>query len=410
MHSRRAYLRQTMKQARLQKRLAVAATLAAAGCALVLLQQEAQPERRLPAALTPAAQAAPALLRVAAQASPAPARHVYPYSIVPGGVTSRTELARAVLADKTVAAHYAGFDTDKAELRTVPKARAVYVSYRKGDKVYWTAKKVMLAEGEAVLSDGRSDIRARCGNRISDTPQLPVEVRGPSEQELDTPVEQAQAAGDGALREVAFDPDEDGGEGQSFVAQSFANGAGLLTAAQAQASAGRAGFANGGPSYLDSLANTERRNTMLAMLANSASGLGGRTPNGGNGGAANGGAGNTSGGSTSGGGIVTGGLGSHNTGDTAPAGSDGESAGAGGSGSGGTGDSGGGKPAVPTPGPDPVTDPRPDPGSDPLPGHDNPPKDHPLPEPDSLWLSGVAGAALLLQRRLRRRSGAAADQ
>ena len=409
MHSRRAYLRQTMKQARLQKRLAVAATLAAAGCALVLLQQEAHPEQRRPAAAVPAARAAPALLRVAAQASPAPARHVYPYSIVPGGVTSRTELARAVLADKTVAAHYAGFDTDKAELRTVPKARAVYVSYRKGDQVYWTARKVMLAEGEAVLSDGRSDIRARCGNRISDTPQLPVEVRGPSEQELDTPVEQAQAAGDGALREVAFEPDEDGGEGHSFVAQSFANGAGLLSAAQAQARFGQAGVASGGPGYLDSLADTERRNTMLAMLANSASGLGGRTPNGGNGGAANGGvtnggAGNTSGGSTSGGGIVTGGLGSHNTGDTAPAGSDGESAGTGGSGSGGAGDSGGGRPAEPTPGPGPVSDPRPDPGSDPLPGRDNPPKDHPLPEPDSLWLSGVAGAALVLQRRLRRRS------
>lgn len=399
MHSRRAYLRQTMQQARLQKRLAVAATLAAAGCALVLLQHEAHPEQRRPAAPTPAVQA-PSLLRLAAQASPppAPARHVYPYSIVPGGVTSRTELARAVLADKTVAAHYAGFDTDKAELRTVPKARAVYVSYRKGDHVYWTAKKVMLAEGEAVLSDGRSDIRARCGNRISDTPQLPVEASGPSERELDTPVEQTQAAEDGALREVAFDPDEDGGEGQSFVTQSFANGAGLLTAAQAQASAGRAGLANGGPGYLDSLADTERRNTMLAMLANSASGLGGRTPNGGNGGA-----GNTSGGSTSGGGIVTGGLGSHNTGDTAPTGSDGESAGSGGSGNGGgTGDAGGGKPAEPTV--------RPDPGSDPLPGRDNPPKDHPLPEPDSLWLSGVAGAALLVQRRLRRRSGATADQ
>jgi len=398
MHSRRAYLRQTMKQARLQKRLAVAATLAAAGCALVLLQQEAHPEQRHPAALTPAAQAAsPALLQVAAQAGPAPARHVYPYSIVPGGVTSRTELARAVLADKTVAAHYAGFDTGKAELRTVPRARAVYVSYRKGDQVYWTAKKVMLAEGEAVLSDGRSDLRARCGNRISDTPQLPVEVRGPSEQELDTPVEQAQAAGGGALREVAFDPDADEGEGQSFVAQSFANGAGLLTAVQAQASAGRAGFANRGPGDLDSLADAERRNTMLAMLANSASGLGGRTPNGGNGGVGNGGAGNTSGGSTSGGGIVTGGLGSHNTGDTAPAGADGGSAGTGGSGSpGGTGGAGGGKPAGPPP--------HPDPGSDPLPGRDNPPKGHPLPEPGSLWLSGLAGAALLLQRRLRRRS------
>jgi hypothetical protein len=41
--------------------------------------------------------------------------------------------------------------------------------------------------------------------------------------------------------------------------------------------------------------------------------------------------------------------------------------------------------------------------TNPLPNGASPPKSHDLPEPDSLWLTGVAAAALLLQRRLRSR-------
>jgi hypothetical protein len=67
MQIRRAYLRRSVKQARLQKRLLVTAMLAATGCAACLLQAEARNA-------TPDAVA------------PAEARRIDPYPIVPGGV------------------------------------------------------------------------------------------------------------------------------------------------------------------------------------------------------------------------------------------------------------------------------------------------------------------------------------
>lgn len=155
------------------------------------------------------------------------ARKVYPYSIIPGGVADSAELARVIRSDWVVGAHYAGFDVANAHAVTVTTPRAVYVSYRKGDQVYWTKKKIMLAQGETLLSDGKNEMRARCANRISDVPQFPVESHGPSEAELDTVVADA---GEGGLMAVAAGmPDLDGGEagGQRFQTTSFANGAGL---------------------------------------------------------------------------------------------------------------------------------------------------------------------------------------
>jgi hypothetical protein len=384
MEIRRAYLRRSMKRARLQKRAAVAAMLGVAGCAALLLHQQAQrPEREAAMAAPMAAPAAPAVLPVAAEASPAAARRVYPYSIVPGGVSDRIELARAVMTDRVVAAHYAGFALDRASLRTVTTARAVYVSYRKGDQVYWTARKVMLAEGESVLSDGQNEIRARCGNRISDTPQLPVEVKGPDEHELDSYVEQnsyaeqARDDGDGAVREVAYALDDQYGEGQRFALQSFPNAAGLLAAAQAPADLGQAS--------LDSQFDADRRQALLASLAGPVYDLRDRATGSS---ATNGGATGTDGEPAAGpGGTVTAGSGSGGTSDTATGGSGGTATGS--------------KPVGGTPADPPA--PIPVPGTEPLPGGNLPAKPHELPEPGGLWLTGVAAAVLLLQRRLRSR-------
>jgi hypothetical protein len=130
--------------------------------------------------------------------------------------------------DKVVAEHYSAFEASKATVRTVDKPRAVYVSYRKGDKVFWTAKKLQLAEGETVLSDGQNEIRTRCGNRISDVPRLPVEANGPSEEELDASVDVAEDdAGEGTVAQVGFAVDGNPA-GRGYQLQSFGTG----TAAQ----------------------------------------------------------------------------------------------------------------------------------------------------------------------------------
>jgi len=200
-------------------RLAALALIAAAGAAAVVMAPQREATVQPPARPASPAAAGPAIASVAAPAQLAPApRRVYPYSIVPGGVASREELAQAVRTDKVVADHYAGFDVDKARPVTVSKPRAVYVSYRKGDKVYWTRKKLMLAEGEILLTDGRNELRTRCANRISDTPMLPVAADEPGQVEFDASSEE------GGIQDVSAEPIEDTGfEGAPYQLKTFAS-------------------------------------------------------------------------------------------------------------------------------------------------------------------------------------------
>jgi hypothetical protein len=94
-------------------------------------------------------------------------RLVYPYSVVPGGVQDAIELRTAILSDPVVAQHYKGFDVDSATPIRIPTERLAYVSYRLGNRIYWTNHPVRLARDEQVLTDGTHLIRSRCGNRIS---------------------------------------------------------------------------------------------------------------------------------------------------------------------------------------------------------------------------------------------------
>lgn len=94
----------------------------------------------------------------------------YRYSVIPHGVFSARELNAAITSDPVVAAHYQTFDASRATLVPLDQPRLAYVSYRLGDRVFWTRHPVRLPAGELVLSDGREVVRARCGNRISAVP------------------------------------------------------------------------------------------------------------------------------------------------------------------------------------------------------------------------------------------------
>lgn len=227
MDTRSDYTHRSRKNKRLNRRLATMGALSVLVCAsLFAYELKDRMSAGTPRQATAAADTtvpAPAVLRTAAPAqAEAPVRRVYRYSIVPGGVHDSQELARVIATDPVVAAHYAGLDPARFTVRTVDKPRAVYVSYRKGDKVYWTAKKVQLVEGETLLSDGTNEIRTRCGNRISDVPMLPVETKGPSAEELDAFVAGAEGD-DGSTEQVKSDPDENPA-GQGYRLQTFPNG------------------------------------------------------------------------------------------------------------------------------------------------------------------------------------------
>jgi len=100
-----------------------------------------------------------------------PARPVYPYSVVPGGVEDAKELKWVAEHDPIVGAHYAGFDYARARLVRLTLARTAYISYRIGNKIYWTRRRITLHKGETVITDGRMTARTRCANRVEETPQ-----------------------------------------------------------------------------------------------------------------------------------------------------------------------------------------------------------------------------------------------
>jgi PEP-CTERM motif len=114
-------------------------------------------------------------------------RIVYPYSVVPGGVTSAAELREVATHDRIVANHYQGFDYRRARITHVNHPQLVYLSYRRGNRVYWTRKRISLHKGETLLTDGRITARTRCGNQVSVLPQANTAPAEPTEAELDRP-------------------------------------------------------------------------------------------------------------------------------------------------------------------------------------------------------------------------------
>jgi PEP-CTERM motif len=115
-------------------------------------------------------------------------RPVYPYSVVPGGVRDARELKWAAEHDPVVAAHYQGFDYDHARVVRLVLARTVYVSYRIGNKVYWTRHRVTLRKGETIITDGKMIARSRCANRVEELPQQATSSSEPPVAKFEEPV------------------------------------------------------------------------------------------------------------------------------------------------------------------------------------------------------------------------------
>jgi hypothetical protein len=117
-----------------------------------------------------------------------PSRPVYRYSVVAGGVLDPKELKWVAEHDPIVAAHYAGFDYNRARVVRLALARTVYLSYRIGNQVYWTRHRISLHPGETLITDGTITARTRCGNRVEETPQQAASPNEPPAQKFDEPV------------------------------------------------------------------------------------------------------------------------------------------------------------------------------------------------------------------------------
>ena len=113
---------------------------------------------------------------------------IFPYSVIPGGVRSARDLQEAVRHEALVAQHYSGFDLASAHVIHAVKGKEVYVSYRIGNQIFWTRRKVAIHAGETLLTDGHNFVRGRCGNRISESPKSPASPAEPSDFAMSAPV------------------------------------------------------------------------------------------------------------------------------------------------------------------------------------------------------------------------------
>lgn len=111
----------------------------------------------------------------------------YPYSVIPGGAYSPMELRAAAQREKLVRDHFADFDMGAAHLVTLTADRYQYVSYRQNNAIFWTRKRLKIAKGEVLLTDGRNYARTRCGNRLSDVARGPASPLQPPDRVLSLP-------------------------------------------------------------------------------------------------------------------------------------------------------------------------------------------------------------------------------
>ena len=129
-------------------------------------------------------------------AKSSPGRPVYPYSVIRGGAYTAAELIDALDRDPVAARHYWAFRRSSVRTTPSPFLEPVFLSYRIGSAIYWTSRPVSLPPGETLLTDGENYARARCGNRISRTPQTPMNDTEPAPETLNTPHPPAGAIAD----------------------------------------------------------------------------------------------------------------------------------------------------------------------------------------------------------------------
>lgn len=118
-------------------------------------------------------------------------RPIFPYAVIPGGVYSGSELAVRMAADPIIAKHFEDVDPLKFQPMKVTESFKAFVSYRKGNQVFWTRRQLNITLGETLLTDGVNMIRAKCGNRIlvkKPTPLGYEEAVPPPDIVFDTPL------------------------------------------------------------------------------------------------------------------------------------------------------------------------------------------------------------------------------
>lgn len=139
----------------------------------------------------------PDTIRVAITPPPFPRlRTVYPFSVIPGGVEDSRDLSENIQRDPVARRHYQGIEPTRLQTVRLHTPVLAYVSFRQGNSIRWTSKKVTVAKGELVLTDGKNLVRARCGNRMSvkgpkPADEIELAVGGGPKLEIPAPLAEA---------------------------------------------------------------------------------------------------------------------------------------------------------------------------------------------------------------------------
>ncbi len=114
-------------------------------------------------------------------------RRVYPYSVVDGGVHSVQELRSAIGRDPIVARHYSNFKLDRARVIEARADGDFHVSYRVGEEIFWTKKRLKVAKSEKLITDGTTFTRTRCANVLSEVLPGKTSPDEPTPEAFNTP-------------------------------------------------------------------------------------------------------------------------------------------------------------------------------------------------------------------------------
>ncbi|MEW6440635.1 MAG: PEP-CTERM sorting domain-containing protein [bacterium] len=98
------------------------------------------------------------------------------YGLCPEGrVKSVRDFQDEVLADPMLRTYYDGFDWNAAQLIRLEAPVEAYLSYKKNGRIVRTKRKMSLPAGDAIITDGRTWVRAYCCNEaVVENPEAPA--------------------------------------------------------------------------------------------------------------------------------------------------------------------------------------------------------------------------------------------
>jgi hypothetical protein len=130
------------------------------------------------------------------------------FALLRGGFSSVNEFFERVHDDPVLHAFYGDCADRNASMHALPEDITAFSTFRKGDKIAWAQKPLLIKRGEYVMTFCGKTVLARCGNLISVSPMQPSEDIPPALLEApaeipDGPLTLVASAGSAAVNPAA---------------------------------------------------------------------------------------------------------------------------------------------------------------------------------------------------------------